>query len=112
MKIQSEHKPREGSLRLTNKKWLFRQCRMVDSIKRLVTVALLSGKAMAFEWLDEETEYWQTADVSARTFNFSTDGLFNNSLLTIGVVVIVGIILFGKFSALWLILLLAINLDS
>ena len=44
-------------------------------------------------------QYYDYDDVvfdEAMTFNISLDGIFNNSLITVGAFIILGIILFGK----------------
>ncbi len=51
--------------------------------------------------MDEEIvfEYDEFADFSAvegRNFNFSLDGIFNNSLITVGAFIVLGIIFFGE----------------
>ena len=61
--------------------------------------------AMSDVGMADSADYWENNELdleydagdfaSARTFNLSLDGVFNNSLFTIGALVIVGIILFG-----------------
>ena len=45
---------------------------------------------------EEILDYDLARSMEPRFFNFSIDGIFNNSLLTLGGIFVLGVILFGK----------------
>lgn len=62
----------------------------------LSIVSLSSALDPNDELLFLQYDYDDVSFSQARTFNLSLDGVFNNSLLTVGAFIILGIILFGK----------------
>lgn len=67
----------------------------------LLLLVAAGSSASAFDPSEElvflQYDYDDVAFDQARTFNISLDGFFNNSLITVGAFILLGIILFGKW---------------